>query len=176
MWSWSYTPWQPEVWWKSFSLSGSVIAFSIVEITLLSSTKQNIQVRNILEKILYNKTVSAFNWKHFRVNWVNPRFCLWDSCWPFFVFFCIIVCLYLFLSFGHSVPLYCLSFFEWRLLKTILVFANYSVKSSLELMLYCFTMCRIKIKFSYSYSYPTPCTDLNNIISYKNASFNWARW
>ena len=29
----------------------------------------------------------------------------------------------------------------------------YSVKSSLELMLYCFIMCRIKIKFSYSYSY-----------------------
>jgi hypothetical protein len=25
----------------------------------------------------------------------------------------------------------------------------YSVKSSLELMLYCFIMCRIKIKFSY---------------------------
>jgi hypothetical protein len=29
----------------------------------------------------------------------------------------------------------------------------YSVKSSVELMLYCFIMCRIKIKFSYTYSY-----------------------
>ena len=57
-----------------FFLSGSVIGFSIVEITLLSSTKQNIQVKNILEKILYNKTVIAFNWKPFRVTWVNPRF------------------------------------------------------------------------------------------------------
>ena len=32
----------------------------------------------------------------------------------------------------------------------------FSVKSSLELMLYCFIMCRIKIKFSYSYSYLLP--------------------
>ena len=61
---------------------------------------------------------------------------------------CIIVRLYLFLSFGHSVQLYCLSFFEWRLLNTILVFAD------------CFyTMHRLK-----------------NIISCKNTSFNWARW
>ena len=146
-----------------------------MEITLLSSTKQNIQVKNILEKLLYNKIVIAFNWKPFRVTWVNPRFFM-GFVLINFLFFCIIVCLYLFHSFGHSVPLYCLSFFEWWLLKTILVFANYSVKSSLEPMLYCFTMCRIKIKFSYSYSYPTPCTDLNNIISYKNASFHWARW
>jgi hypothetical protein len=29
----------------------------------------------------------------------------------------------------------------------------YSVKSSLELMLYCFIMCGIKIKFSYSYDH-----------------------
>ena len=59
---------------------------------------------------------------------------------------CIIVCLYLFLSF--VIQCHCLSFFERRLLNTILVFANYS-----------FTIHR-----------------LNNIISYKNTSFNWARW
>jgi hypothetical protein len=32
----------------------------------------------------------------------------------------------------------------------------YSVKSSLELMLYCFIMCRIKIKFSYLILAPFP--------------------
>ena len=43
-------PWQLEVYWNSvFFQSGSIIVFSIPEIILLSSAKQNIQVINILE-------------------------------------------------------------------------------------------------------------------------------
>ena len=113
--SWS---WQPELWWKSFSfLSGSVITFSIVEITLLSSTKQSIQVRNILEKLLYNKIVIAFNWKPFRVTWVNPQFFYGirvKSIFTFWVSLFVFIC-----SFLLVIQWHCLSFFEWRLLNTL---------------------------------------------------------
>ena len=103
-WSWSYILWQPEVWWKSFSfLSGLVITFSIVEIILLSSTKQNIQVRNITEKLLYDKIVIAFNWKPFRVTWVNLRFFYGIRVDQPLIF--VYHCLSLFVPFFcHSVP------------------------------------------------------------------------
>ena len=69
-------------------------------ITLLSSTKQNIQVKNILEKLLYNKTVIAFNWKPFRVTWVTPRYFMGFVLIIFFIF--LYHCLSLFVPFYWS--------------------------------------------------------------------------
>ena len=54
----------------------------------------------------------------------------------------------------NSIQRYILMFYTWFTdVRWFLPSIPVSVKSSLELMLYCFIMCRIKIKFSYSYSY-----------------------
>jgi hypothetical protein len=112
----------------------------------------NIQVKNILEKLLYNKTVIAFNWKPFRVTWVNPRFFM-GFVLIIFLFFCIIVCLYFFLSFGRYESIYktnlILRLPQWKLRHCFLCYVVlfYYVPNQNKVFLFLFlsyTMHRLK--------------------------------